>query len=193
MLHINNIAQESVDLFWDPLVLHSADLRSLDLYLNKSKAPHVKHMGENAVRLLDLEPEHYYQVWLVAHTSAGTFTSDKLLLKTHAKDNLTGLCVCLGEFEDEQELEQVTEILIRAGANVSETILPQTTHFLCTRDQGTNYDLACQEELQIIHPRWIQSRLKKKTRVSRLSFCSIPSVPTRRDSVSKSSRLLQGI
>lgn len=41
-VRVKNITQTSLILEWDPLVLHTASLRSLDIFKNKTKLAQVK-------------------------------------------------------------------------------------------------------------------------------------------------------
>lgn len=47
VLRVRNITQTSLTLEWDPLELHTAELRALEIYKNDTKLAHVSNKRES--------------------------------------------------------------------------------------------------------------------------------------------------
>jgi len=171
-LQVRNVTQTSVTLEWPPLQLATAKLRSLDIYRNGARLASIPAPTQNtSTKLSSLELNTEYTFQLVLRTTAGTFPSNLLRVKTHTINDTSGICVCFGNVEDEELLEAAKESLTRMRAKWSEKIQIDTTHFVCTtpaavpppgRPQGyannppgVEYQRALQLSIPVVQPQWV--------------------------------------
>src|SRR2546429_6028345 len=94
VLRCRNATQTSVVLEWDPIELATAELISLSLYRNGSKVgviPRPTQMQSTKISGLAVDTEYTFH--LVLRTSAGTYSSDKLMVRTHKMTDLSGITV----------------------------------------------------------------------------------------------------
>jgi hypothetical protein len=71
-----------------------------------------------------------YQVHIVLRTSAGTFESNALQVRTHTMENLTGINVSFGQFEfgKEDQIDGLVELVGRIGATCTDDLTTENTH-----------------------------------------------------------------
>ncbi|KAF8160084.1 fibronectin type III/BRCA1 domain-containing protein [Pholiota molesta] len=163
-LSVRNITQTSVTLEWPPIKLATAKLRSLDIYRNGERLSAVpspltntstKHSG------MDINTEYSFQ--LVLRTTAGTFPSNVLRVRTHTMADTSGVSVCFGNVQDAVLLENAKLALREMGAKWSDTIQIDTSHFVCTTPAaggnasapGVTYQRALQLSIPVVQPHWI--------------------------------------
>ncbi|CAG8656783.1 6384_t:CDS:2, partial [Ambispora leptoticha] len=119
-LHVKHITQTSVILEWSPLVLYKAKLKSLDIYKNAVKLSQHVPPGINFIKLSGLEMDTEYEFHITIKTTAGSFFSNKIRVRTHTLENLTGIVVCFGAFSESDDgvpkKDELKEILKRIGA-----------------------------------------------------------------------------
>jgi len=143
-------------LEWDPLELATADLKSLSLYRNGSKAgaiPRPLEIRSTKISGLSLDTE--YNFHLVLRTSGGTFSSEKLVVKTHKMTDLSGITITPGVLPPQlrASLEKAVE---RIGAKVIEGVRIDTTHFVCTEGRGREWERALEMSIPVVRPEWVE-------------------------------------
>lgn len=161
-------------LEWDPLVLANAKLRSLDIYRNGERLSAVpspttntstKHSG------MDINTEYTFQ--LILRTTAGTYPSNLLRVKTHTMQDTSGICVCFGNVQDPVLLENAQLALQEMDAKWTDKIQIDTSHFVCTTPAatpngasatgnastapGVQYQRALQLSIPVVQPYWIMA------------------------------------
>ncbi|KAF9528038.1 hypothetical protein CPB83DRAFT_876167 [Crepidotus variabilis] len=171
-LSVRNVTQTSVTLEWEPIKLATAKLRSLDIYRNGERLSAVpapttntstKHSG------MDIATEYTFQ--LILRTTAGTYPSNILRVRTHTMQDTSGICVCFGNVQDPVLLENVKLALREMGANWSDKIQIDTSHFVCTTPAatpsgasatgnassapGVQYQRALQLSIPVVQPYWV--------------------------------------
>lgn len=156
-IYVKSITQTSLVIKWDPLVLHAADLRGIDIYRNGLKLSQSPPANATSVKLSGLDVSHDYQIWMVLRTSAGSFTSNQLLVKTHALDNLTGLNPTFGQFTNPSDVGELIQILTRIGASYTEDLTSDNTHFICTVPKGPKYERALELNIPIVSPEFLKA------------------------------------
>ncbi|KDR84344.1 hypothetical protein GALMADRAFT_111621 [Galerina marginata CBS 339.88] len=186
-LTVRNTTQTSVTLEWPPIKLAAAKLRSLDIYRNGERLSAVpspltntstKHSG------MDINTEYTFQ--LILRTTAGTFPSNLLKVKTHTMSDTSGVCVCFGNVQDEVLLENAKLALRDMGAKWSDKIQIDTSHFVCTTPAatptgagvagnasgapGAAYQRALQLSIPVVQPHWILACHTEKRMVPIASF-----------------------
>ncbi|KAI8061872.1 uncharacterized protein B0P05DRAFT_557064 [Gilbertella persicaria] len=156
VVRVKNITQTSLILEWDPLLLHTAKLRSLDIYKNNTKlAQHVPN-DTNFIKLSGLDVDHEFEFHVVIKTTAGEYRSNKITARTHKMENLTGIRVAFGMFEEpEPAVTELKELLARMGASYTDEVNVETTHLLAQLPGGANYDRAVQHSIPIVKPEWL--------------------------------------
>ena len=128
VLRCRNATQTSVVLEWDPVSLATADLRSLSLYRNGSKAGNIPR-DKLSTKISGLAVDNEYTFQLVLRTSAGTYNSEKLAVKTQKMTDLTGITITPGVMP-QQLKEDLEETVQRVQAKIIDTVRIDTTHFV---------------------------------------------------------------
>ncbi|KAF5321135.1 hypothetical protein D9619_000211 [Psilocybe cf. subviscida] len=186
-LSVRNTTQTSVTLEWTPIKLANAKLRSLDIYRNGERLSAVpsamtntstKHSG------MDINTEYSFQ--LILRTTAGTFPSNILRIRTHTMSDTSGISVCFGNVQDPVLLENAKLALRDMGAKWSDAIQIDTSHFVCTTPAatpsgasasgsmttapGVAYQRALQLSIPVVQPHWILACHSERRMVPIASF-----------------------
>ncbi|KAI8372893.1 uncharacterized protein BYT42DRAFT_50060 [Radiomyces spectabilis] len=163
VLRVRNITQTSLTLEWDPLVLKTAKLRSLDVYKNDTKLAQHVPSDTNYIKLSGLDVDHEFEFHIVIKTTAGKFESNRVVARTHQMENLTGIRVAFGIFEaSEPAISELKELVDRMGATWTEEVDCDTTHLLAQLPGGANYDRAVKHSIPIVKPDWLVQCDKNK-------------------------------
>ncbi|KAI0089359.1 hypothetical protein BDY19DRAFT_889851 [Irpex rosettiformis] len=171
-LELRNVTQTSVTLEWPPLQLATAKLRSLDIYRNRQRLAAIPSPSTNtSTKLSGLQLDTEYTFQLILRTTAGTFPSNVLHVRTHTMTDTSGICVCFGTVQDSVLLENAKMALRDMGAKWSDKIQIDTTHFVCTTPAttpagadatgslanapGVEYQKALQMSIPVVQPTWV--------------------------------------
>jgi len=155
-LRLRNATQTSIVLEWDPIQLATSTLRSLALYRNGSKAGNIpRPLDMQTTKMSGLSLDTEYSFFLVLRTSAGTYTSNTLTVKTHVMENLTGITITPGVLPPplRESLESAAE---RIGAKMVDTVRIDTTHFVCTEPRGDAWQKAVDMNIPVVRPEWVE-------------------------------------
>lgn len=154
MLRCRNATQTSVVLEWDPIELATAELRSLSLYRNGNKAGAIpKDKLSTKISGLALDTEYTFH--LVLRTSAGQYSSERLTVKTHTMDNLSGITVTPGVMPNQLK-DSLAETVNRIGAKFIDSVRIDTTHFVCTEPRGQAWEKAVEMNVPVVVPDWVK-------------------------------------
>ncbi|CUS09370.1 unnamed protein product [Tuber aestivum] len=158
ILRVRNATQTSVVLEWDPVQLATATLRSLTLYRNNSKAGAIPNpTTHTSTKISGLALDTEYSFHLVLRTSAGTYSSEKLAVRTHKMTDLSGITVCPGVMPGETR-EELETTLQRIGAKpLQDFVRIDTTHFVCTEGRGQNWERAQEMNIPVVRPEWLHA------------------------------------
>lgn len=120
-------------------------------------------------------------------TTAGTFPSNLIRVRTHTMTDTSGISVCFGNVQDEVLLENAKLALREMKAKWSDKIQIDTTHFVCTTPAvtpsgaqatggtggapGVEYQRALQLSIPIVQPHWILACHSEKKYVLILISC----------------------
>lgn len=165
-LRLRNATQTSLVLEWDPIELATAELRSLSLYRNDSKAgaiPRPLEMLSTKISGLDIDTE--YTFYLVLRTSAGVYASKKLKCRTHKMTDLSGITVTTGVMPPGMR-QSLSETIERIGGKIVDTIRIDTTHFVCTEGRGQAWEKAVGMNIPVVRPEWVEACEQEGTIVS---------------------------
>lgn len=107
-----------------------------------------------STKISGLAVDTEYTFSLVLRTSAGTYSSEKLNIKTHKMTDLTGITVTPGIMAPQirSSLETTIE---KIGAKLIEQIRIDTTHFVCTEGRGPAYEKAREMNIPVVLPDWV--------------------------------------
>jgi len=172
VLQLRNITQTSVTLEWPSIQLATAKLRSLDIYRNGQRLASIPSpLTNTSTKLSGLELNTDYSFQLILRTTAGTFPSNILRVRTHTMTDTSGVCVCFGNVQDPVLLENAKLALRDMKARWSEKIQIDTTHFVCTTPAvtpdgaqaagnasgapGVEYQRALQLSIPVVQPYWV--------------------------------------
>ncbi|KAJ3283212.1 Chitin synthase, class 5 [Borealophlyctis nickersoniae] len=157
VLALKSTTQTSVTVRWDPLILHAAELRGIDVYRNGQKLSlHVPGTATSA-KLSGLDVAQEYEIWIVVRTTAGAFESNHITVRTHAMDNLTGICVSFGAFQNEGEVEMLVDCLARIGASYTDDLTTDNTHLVCTVPRGPKFEKAVEWNIPVVSPEFLKA------------------------------------
>lgn len=155
ILRQRNATQTSIVLEWDPINLATAQLKSLSLYRNGGKAgtiPRPKEMLSTKISGLQIDTEYTFH--LVLRTSAGTFTSEKVVCRTQKMTDLTGITVTPGVLPASLR-DSLQTTVERIGAKIVDTVRIDTTHFVCTEGRGPAWEKAVEMNIPVVRPEWV--------------------------------------
>lgn len=156
VLRCRNATQTSIVLEWDPIELATADIRSLSLYRNGSKAGNIPRPLENtATKISGLAVDTEYVFHLVLRTSAGQYVSERLQVRTHKMTDLSGITVTPGVLPAPLR-ESLSGAVARIGARMADTVRIDTTHFVCTEGRGREWEKAVETNIPVVRPEWIE-------------------------------------
>ena len=145
-------------LEWDPIELATATLRSLTLFRNNSKAGAIPNPSSHtSTKISGLAVDTEYNFYLILRTSAGTYSSDKVSIKTHKMTDLSGITVCPGVMPAEVR-EGMESCLERIGARpLQDSVRIDTTHFVCTEGRGQAWERAQEMNIPVVRPEWLEA------------------------------------
>ncbi|KAJ3337632.1 Chitin synthase, class 5 [Gonapodya sp. JEL0774] len=149
------VTQTSITITWDPLVLYNVELRGIDVYRNNIRSPG-HFYGPTTVKLSGCEVNTEYEIFIGVRTSGGSLTSNKLMVRTHTLDNLTGIRIAFGEFGIPEEVQQLKEVCRRNECTWSDDLTVENTHFVCTLPRGEKYQRALELNIPIVNGDWIR-------------------------------------
>ncbi|KAI9760610.1 MAG: Translation initiation factor 1A [Chaenotheca gracillima] len=156
ILRCRNATQTSVVLEWDPISLATAELRSLSLYRDGSKAGTIpKPLEQTATKISGLAIDTEYIFYLVLKTSAGTYPSEKLAVTTHKMTDLSGITVSPGILPGPLR-ESLETAVDRIGAKLIEGVRLDTTHFVCIEGKGQSWEKAVEQNIPVVRPEWVE-------------------------------------
>ncbi|ESW97609.1 hypothetical protein KL918_002983 [Ogataea parapolymorpha] len=161
-LKIVNVTQTSCVLEWESLELGTAELKSLTLYKNGTKIGQIRSpLSKKNIKLSGLPVDTQYKFHLKLETSAGSYLSNIIELRTHKMTDLSGITVCIGEIDFDSEpftLQDIEQSLNKIGARpISREVKIDTTQFICTRKTGSEYEKAKSLNIPIVRPEWLKA------------------------------------
>ena len=108
-----------------------------------------------STKISGLAVDTEYTFHLILRTSAGTYGSDRLRVRTHKMTDLTGITVTPGVLPP-QLLTSLATALDRIGAKLADTVRIDTTHFVCTEGRGKEWDRAVEMNIPVVRPEWVE-------------------------------------
>ncbi|KAJ1822305.1 hypothetical protein GGH91_003512 [Coemansia sp. RSA 2671] len=161
VIRVGHTTQTWTVLEWEPLDLAAAELRSLHLYRDGQRMmqsmPSSLEVANSvlAVKTSGLDVDHEYEFKVEMRTSAGTLFSNAVTIRTHSLENLSGVCVCFGECESQEEIENMKETVKRIGASWTDRVSMSVTHFVARYKAGPGCEAALRYNIPIVKPDWL--------------------------------------
>ncbi|KAF4988345.1 hypothetical protein FDECE_15090 [Fusarium decemcellulare] len=157
VLRCRNATQTSVVLEWDPIQLATADLISLSLYRNGQKAGNIpRPLQMHSTKISGLAVDTEYTFHLVLRTSAGTFISERVPVRTHKMTDLSGITITTGILPGSTK-ENLTKAVERIGAKIVDGVRIDTTHFVTTEGRGQHWEKAVESNIPVVRPEWVDA------------------------------------
>ena len=157
MLRCRNATQTSVVLEWDPIELATADLISLSLYRNGQKAGNIpRPLQMHSTKISGLAVDTEYTFHLVLRTTAGTFSSPQVAVRTHKMTDLSGVTVTTGILPAGAR-EELARAVDRVGAKMVDSVRIDTTHFVTTEGRGLAWEKAVEMNIPVVRPEWVEA------------------------------------
>jgi len=141
-------------LEWDPVNIATAEMRSLSLYRNGSRAGTIPK-DKLSTKISGLAVDHEYTFHLVLRTTAGTYSSERLTIRTQKMTDLTGITITPGIMPANLR-ESMAETVKSMGAKMIDTVRIDTTHFICTEGRGQAWEKAVELNIPVVVPDWIK-------------------------------------
>ena len=169
-------------LEWPQIHLATAKLRSLDIYRNGQRLAAIPQPVHNtSTKLSGLQLDTDYSFQLILRTTAGTYPSNVIRVRTHTMSDTSGISVCFGTIQDQALLEEAKSALREMRAKWSDKIQIDTTHFVCTTPAGpgnsagpgVEYQRALQLSIPVVQPQWILACHRERKYVLYCSLCLI--------------------
>lgn len=143
-------------LEWDPIEHATAEVISLSLFRNGQKAGSIpKPTAMFSTKISGLAVDTEYTFHLVLRTSAGTFSSEKVVVKTHKMTDLSGITVTPGILPA-QLRDSLAKAVERIGAKMADTVRIDTTHFVTTEGRGVSWEKAVEMNIPVVRPEWVE-------------------------------------
>lgn len=143
-------------LEWDPIQLATADIRSLSLYRNGAKAGSIpRPLAVTSTKISGLAIDTEYTFHLVLRTSAGVYSSQKLVVRTHKMTDLSGITVTPGVLPAQLRYS-LAGAVERVGGKMVDNVRIDTTHFVCTEGRGREWERAVEMNIPVVRPEWIE-------------------------------------
>jgi len=112
-------------------------------------------MEITSTKISGLAVDTEYTFYLVLKTSAGTYHSEKLAVRTHKMTELSGITVTPGILPAPLR-QSLSGAVDRIGAKIAENVRIDTTHFVCTEGRGREWEKAAEMNIPVVRPEWIE-------------------------------------
>ncbi|QSZ34634.1 hypothetical protein DSL72_007488 [Monilinia vaccinii-corymbosi] len=156
VLRCRNATQTSVVLEWDPIDLATADVISLSLFRNGQKAGNIPRPSQMlSTKISGLAVDTEYSFHLVLRTSAGTYSSEKVVVKTHKMTDLSGITITPGILPPSLR-DSLVKAVERIGAKMADSVRIDTTHFVTTEGRGIAWEKAVEMNIPVVRPEWVE-------------------------------------
>ena len=144
-------------LEWEPIALATADIISLALYRNGQKAGNIpKPLTMHTTKISGLAVDTEYTFHLVLRTTAGTYTSQRVAVRTHKMTDLSGITITTGILPAAVR-EGLTAAVERIGAKIVDGVRIDTTHFVTTEGRGLPWEKANELNIPVVRPEWVDA------------------------------------
>ena len=157
-LALRNATQTSAVLEWDPIDIATAEMKSLTLWRDGTRLGNIpKPLTTTTTKLSGLSIDTDYTFQLILRTTAGTYASNPLKVRTHKMSNLSGITVCAGTLPPDH-LDRLSTAIAAIGAkSLQKRVRIDTTHFICSVPEGDEWQRARDMNIPIVVVDWIEA------------------------------------
>ena len=136
----------------------TAELKSLTLWRDGIKLGNIpKPLNTTTTKLSGLGIDTDYTFQLVLRTTAGTYSSEPLKVRTHKLSNLSGIQVCEGTLPPEAHDRLVSAVEVIGAKSIQTRVRIDTTHFICSVPEGEEWQRAREMNVPIVVVDWIEA------------------------------------
>jgi chitin biosynthesis protein CHS5 len=129
---------------------------SLSLFRNGQKAGNIPQPTTiQSTKISGLAVDTEYTFHLVLRTTAGTFASERVTVRTHKMTDLSGITITPGILPA-QLRESLINAVDRIGAKLADTVRIDTTHFVTTEGRGIAWEKAVEMNIPVVRPEWVE-------------------------------------
>ncbi|KAI0838249.1 BRCT domain-containing protein [Hypoxylon sp. FL0890] len=112
------------------------------------------HMHSTKISGLAVDTE--YSFHLVLRTTAGTYASKQVVVRTHKMTDLSGITITTGILPP-QTREELAKAVERIGAKIVDGVRIDTTHFVTTEGRGVAWEKAVEMNIPVVRPEWVEA------------------------------------
>ena len=157
ILRCRNATQTSVVLEWDPIDIATSELLGLSLYRNGQKAGAIpRPLSMQSTKISGLAIDTEYAFHLVLRTTAGTYISEKVPVRTHKMTDLSGVTITMGVMPGATR-DALLDMIERIGAKTADEVRIDTTHFVTTEGRGAAWERAVEMNIPVVRPEWVDA------------------------------------
>lgn len=113
-------------------------------------------MQMHSTKISGLAVDTEYTFHLVLRTTAGTYTSDRVAVRTHKMTDLSGITITTGILPASAR-ESLAGAVERIGARLTDTVRIDTTHFVTTEGRGVAWEKAVEGNIPVVRPEWVEA------------------------------------
>lgn len=130
---------------------------SLSLYRNGQKAGNIpRPLQMHSTKISGLAVDTEYTFHLVLRTSAGTYISERVPVRTHKMTDLSGITITTGIMPGSTK-ENLIKAVERIGAKIVDGVRIDTTHFVTTEGRGQHWEKAVESNIPVVRPEWVDA------------------------------------
>lgn len=108
-----------------------------------------------STKISGLAVDKEYTFHLTLRTSAGTYSSEKVTVKTHKMTDLSGITVTPGILPAQLK-DSLTKAVERIGGKIADTVRIDTTHFVTVEGRGMSWEKAVEMNIPVVRPEWVE-------------------------------------
>jgi hypothetical protein len=110
----------------------------------------------HSTKISGLAVDTEYVFHLVLRTTAGTYTSEKVAVRTHKMTDLSGITITTGIMPAATR-EALAHAVERIGAKIVDGVRIDTTHFVTTEGRGVQWEKAVEMNIPVVRPEWVEA------------------------------------
>ncbi len=110
----------------------------------------------HSTKMSGLAVDTEYSFHLVLRTTAGTYSSDHVVVRTHKMTDLSGITITTGIMPAAVR-ERLSSAVDRIGARLADSVRIDTTHFVTTEGRGIQWEKAVELNIPVVRPEWVEA------------------------------------
>lgn len=110
----------------------------------------------HSTKISGLAVDTEYSFHLVLRTTAGTYASKQVVVRTHKMTDLSGITITTGILP-QQTREELAKAVERIGAKIVDGVRIDTTHFVTTEGRGVPWEKAVEMNIPVVRPEWVEA------------------------------------